>query len=269
MDLQIITTFCIVDEFLKSITYKDDQQAQMSNAEIITLALIAMKFFAGNFENARQFFLSHNYFKKVLSKSRLNRRIQKIPDYVWQLLLKIFHKGSLEKEFIVDSFPIPTIKNIRISRSKKYTGKQYRAYNASKKEYFYGLKIHMLTSIKGRPLEFSIKPSSIHDIKAFKSFTLNLQSNSTIYADAGYNDYKFEEELLQSKKITLAVKRRSNAKKAPLISLGKSFRKRKRIETTFSSILDMTTRTIRAITPKGFELKLTLFICAYTFFNFG
>lgn len=147
----------------------------MNNAEIITLALVAMKFFAGNFENAHQFFLSHTYFKKVLSKSRLNRRIQKIPHYVWFLLLKIFHKGSQANEFIVDSFPIPTIKNIRILRSKKYIGKQYRGYNTAKKEYFYGLKIHMLTSVEGNPLEFIIKPASVHDIKAFKSFRLNLQ----------------------------------------------------------------------------------------------
>ena len=52
---------------------------------------------------------------------------------MWSLLLKIFHKGSQVNEFIVDSFPIPTIKNIRISGSKKYIGRQYRGYNATKK----------------------------------------------------------------------------------------------------------------------------------------
>ena len=48
MDIKIITLFCIVDDILKSINYKDDQQAKMSSSEIITTALTAAYFFNGN-----------------------------------------------------------------------------------------------------------------------------------------------------------------------------------------------------------------------------
>ncbi|MEM6378376.1 MAG: IS982 family transposase, partial [Bacteroidota bacterium] len=40
---------------------------------------------------------------------------------------------------------------------------------------------------------------------------------------------------------------------------------RKRIETTFSVILNLFPRKVHAVTPQGFLLKIVLFICAYTF----
>ena len=65
----------------------------------------------------------------------------------------------------------------------------------------------------------------------------------------------------------VAEKRKKNSKKAALIDPKIQKRKRKRIETSISSIVDTFPRTIRAITQQGFELKLTLFIVVFSIFT--
>jgi hypothetical protein len=52
---EIITVFCFVDEFLKTTGQKNDKQAQMSQTEIITAALIAIKYFGGNYAKTLEF----------------------------------------------------------------------------------------------------------------------------------------------------------------------------------------------------------------------
>lgn len=264
---QIITVFCFVDEFLKTVGEKTDKQAHMSQAEVMTAALIAIKYFGTNYAKTLEFLHEHHYCNKVLSKSRFSRRLNKISPSLWNALLHIFRKSSESSEFAVDSFPIPVCKNIRISRCKIYSGKEYRGYNASKKEYFYGLKVHVLTDISGIPIEFYIEPASFHDVKIFQKFTFNIKKNSVIYADAAYNHYRFEEFLEKERAIFLAVKRKVNAKNAPLQKVIYDCRKRKIIETTFSCMLQNTLRNIHAITRKTLELKLSLIIIAYALFS--
>jgi hypothetical protein len=53
MDSQIIAVFCLVDDMLKALCHNEDKQCQMSDAEVMTTALVAMLHFRGNFELAR------------------------------------------------------------------------------------------------------------------------------------------------------------------------------------------------------------------------
>jgi len=267
MTEQIITIFCIVDDVLKAISHKDDIQVKMKTSEIITTALVAAKFFGGVYEKARMFLSSYGYFKHMLHKGRFSVRLRKVKFHIWQAIMTVFKKASQTKEFIVDSFPIPVCKNVRITKEKRFKSSSYRAYNASKKEYFYGIKVHLLTTQSGTPVEFFISYGSMHDMKAFKKFTLNIPSNSTIYADAAYNDYNFEEQLQKERNILIAAKRRKNAKKQCVINKKIQKKKRKPVETAISSIVDAFPRTIRAVSQQGFELKITLFIVVFAIFS--
>ena len=267
MTEEIITVFCIVDDSLKELSHKDDVQARMSTSEVITTALVAGKYFGGVYEKARMFFKKHGYVKNMLTKGRFNIRLRRIDAYIWTIIMKIFSKISDTKEFIVDSFPVPVCANVRVSRSKRFTSKKHYGYNAIKKEHYYGLKVHMLTTASGKPVEIFIEPASIHDMKAFKKFTLNIPSQSTIYADSAYTNYKFEDDLKKDKNILLAAKRKGNAKRKCVVDSRMQMKKRKRIETVFSSILDFMPHNIRAVSAQGLELKLIIFICVFSLFT--
>jgi hypothetical protein len=65
---------------------------------------------------------------------------------------------------MVDSLPIPVCDNIRIRRSRLYEGEQFRGYIASKKRYFYGLRLHMIvTAEDGAPVEFFLEAGAAND----------------------------------------------------------------------------------------------------------
>jgi len=177
----------------------------------------------------------------MLSKSQLCRRLKKIAKPVWEAVLKRlsieFAKHNVANEFAADSCPIPVCKWARMSRSKIYQGKEYIGYCAAKNEYYLGVKLHMICDVNGGPVQFSLFPASEHDIKAFRKINLNLPANSSIYADKAYNDYEYEDRLIQEKRVHLMPIRKKNSKQRGggfLATIRK--KKRKIIETAFSCI---------------------------------
>ncbi|MCS7186594.1 MAG: hypothetical protein RMK89_06535 [Armatimonadota bacterium] len=60
------------------------------------------------------------------------------------------------RPFQVDSFPIPVCENIRISRSRLLKGEGNRGYVASKRVYFYVLRVRIITDDESFIDEFVI-----------------------------------------------------------------------------------------------------------------
>ena len=73
----------------------------------------------------------------------------------------------------MDSFPIPACDNIGIFRSKIFTGEQYRGYIASENRYFYGLRLHLVSTTNQEPVEWIVTPGAQSDINAFKKLHLD------------------------------------------------------------------------------------------------
>lgn len=261
----IITIFYICDEYLKAIGYQDDIQAKMSTAEVLTVAIVAAKFFGGNYETSRWFLVSHNYIKRMLSKSRLSRRLNAIDTTVLQglfeIMAKSFKLANKDGDYIIDSFPIPVCANVRIERSKIYRNEIYRGFSATRDDYFFGIRVHMLVTKTGQPVEFIIEPGSFSDIKVARTFKFDIPIGSKIHADKGYTDYGFEDYLELQRQIHFLAIRKENAKRR---DRGVSKKIRKMVETTFSSITNLFGRKIHAVTARGFELKIMMFIFAYT-----
>jgi hypothetical protein len=45
MDTQIVVVFCLIDDLLKALRHPEDRQCQMSDAEVMTIAIVAMLYF--------------------------------------------------------------------------------------------------------------------------------------------------------------------------------------------------------------------------------
>ena len=267
---RIITFYCFCDDFLKALQYCDNSQTVMSTAEVMTVALVAAEWFGGCFEQARLFLDEHGYMQHTLSKSRFNRRLHAIPEWVWRVLScalgEAYKQLNASQEYIVDSIPVPVCDTlrVRISRSHLYRGEAYRGKVASKRRYFYGLRIHLVVTATGEPVEFELAAGSVADITGFRSFDLDLPAGATVYADKAYTDYLWEDLLKEVPDIDLIAMRKSNA----LRVMDGCIRficqhTRKRIETTFSQIAARFGRFIRAVTPRCFELKCFLFVWSF------
>jgi len=270
MDLEITAIYCWCDIILKYLHVKEDNRSTMSNTEVITLAIVAVRFFSGNFENARRFLGEQGYILNMLSKSRLNRRLHmlghELISDIHGAVGELFKAANPNQEYVVDSFPVPVCENIRIFHSKIYSNEKYRGYQASKKRYFFGVKVHMLVTVDGHPVEFVITPGSCADVSAFKELNLDLPQGAVIYGDKAYTDYDEEDFLLEAAGIELKPQRKNNAKRRFSGCMEYIIdRRRKIIETVFSGIARLFPKHIHAVTSRGFELKVALFSCTAGF----
>lgn len=263
-DYAIISLFCQLDDFCNAHLLNTDPRQEMSDSEIMFTAVISARMFGGNLSKSCCFLKNQNYCSKMLSKSRFNRRLHKIPDQLWIEAFKIFSPKNTSSEYIVDSFPVPTCRAARGLRVKLFSGGQFHGYNASHKQWFIGLKVHLLISAQTCPVSLIISPGSEHDLTALKLMDLPLPTNSILYGDKAYTDYEWEEYLLQRAGIRLVAERKSNSKRphSDEIEMRRS-KVRKTVETAISGIIRLMPRWIQAVTAKGFELKLVLFVLAF------
>lgn len=269
MHTKIILIYCICDDFLSVFGLNDDQQCRMTSAEILTVAIVSALFFNGNFARTRLILKHDGYIPNMLSESRLNRRLHEIDISVWQFIFyaisEMFHKNNQSLEYLVDSMPVEVCMNVRSYRCKLLTGKQFIGFCKAKKKFYYGFKIHMITTDDGKPVEFIITPASTADITAFKLMDINLPPNASIYGDKAYTQYSLEDYLQEFEEIKLIADRKINATRqhSGCVQYLQSVL-RKRIETTFSQLTSMLPRKIHAVTKNGFLLKLIIFIVSFS-----
>jgi len=268
MDSQIVTVYCVCDDLLKSLRHPEDRQCQMTDAEVMTTALVASLYFGGNLETARVYLHENGYVPKMLSKSRFNRRWHRLAgkfQTLFSLLGERWKALNPEAVYVLDSFPVAACDNYRIRRCHLYQGEAWRGYQASKKRYFYGLKIHLMITHTGQPVEFFLTPGAASDTTALKAYDFDLPPGATITGDKAYTDYEVE-DVLQTLELHLTPLRKKNSKRPlrPWVHyLMASYRKL--IETTGSLIERLLPKHIHAVTAQGFELKVALFVLACSF----
>lgn len=267
MDSQITAIYCLCDDVLKALHHYEDPQHQMSDAEVMTTALVAALNFGGNFERARRLLAQPSDIPRMLSKSRFNRRLHALQEHfvcLCRVLGESFKQLNTPSLYLMDSFPIPACDNIRIPHAKLYQQECYRGYTASKRRYFYGLKIHLLATTQGEPVEVFLTPGAVADVNALQVFNFDLPQGSLIYADSAYTDYVIEDQM-QAADLHLSPFRKKNSTRPVSASVAYlQARGRKRVETAGSLIERLLPKHIHAVTSQGFELKVFLFVLAYS-----
>jgi hypothetical protein len=262
-----LAIYCFIDDFLKASRHQEDVRIQVSDAEVITIAITAMLHFGGNFEKSRLILHELGLIRRLLSRSRFPRRVSRLSDLIYRLfhqlgaILKDLH---WESRYVLDSFPVAICDNIRIERCRLVQDELYRGKMTSKRRYFYGVRVQLLATSDGIPLEFCILPGACSDLQGLAELALDLPDQAELFVDAGYNFYEWEDYLRDSKELRLQVPRKSNSKRGrePWLEIYKSLM-RKYIETTIGEISKLFPKKIHATNLNGFLLKIALFLFAY------
>ncbi len=265
MDIQIILVYCLCADLLQALRHPEDKQCQMSDAEVMTTALVAALYFGGKYELARTLLHEQGYIPHMLRKSQFSRRLHRL-DHLFVLLFRVlgesFKELNEESVYVIDSAPVAVCDNIRIRRNKIYGNEAYRGYQASKKRYFYGVKIHLLVTKDHQPVEFFLSPGAFTDPEALAQFDYDLPEGAQVFADKAYTNYLVEDRL-QEAGILLAPDRKKNSKRPMPPWLCFFLRLyRNQVETAGSLIERLLPKSIHAVTAKGFELKVSLFVLA-------
>lgn len=242
----ILLVYTIIDDLYHQFVPSSVSQrrnvdtAKMSDSEIITLSICGE--LAGiDSENAWYSFVKRNYrhlFPRLCSRTRFNRTrraLLQVTELPRQKLIYSFPIPT-SRYFVIDSFPLPVCKfgRARYCRSFRVDGANYGKC-PSKKETYFGFKVHALITIEGYITAFEITPASVDDREGLRDFAEN-HLCLTVLGDKGYTGEQLWEDM-QEKGICLMSLKPSNHKNNwPKEVRQVIFRFRRRIETVFSQL---------------------------------
>lgn len=262
----VITAYCRCDDFLKLQHPYHHPLSALCDAEIMTVALVAARFFSGCFQHALDYLYDARLIAHRLSKSRLNRRLHALQTTFEAFFVHIRAQpdGDADTVFALDTMPLIAVHNARIPRARLYTSEAYHGYNATKKTFFMGLKLHLIVNKRGQPVEAALVPAAVADVRGYEILPLALGAGSIVTADKAYNA-KTQEVALLERGITVLPLRKKNMTTCPEAHLRAWVSKRRKVvETAFSRLSSLLPKSIRAVTGRGFELKATLFVLVLT-----
>lgn len=182
MTEQTVAMYCFLDDFLRLTRPQAPHRRQLSDAEILTTALLSARFFGGNLTVARHYMEQH-WGMKRRDKSGFTRQLHRLHDTLKTLFLALGqHLKHLHTQarYVIDSFPVAVCDNVRIKRCRLLTGEAYRGYSASKRRYFYGFKVQLLMTHDGLPVEVYIHAGSEADITGLKALEPQLPEGSVL-----------------------------------------------------------------------------------------
>lgn len=263
--------YCFLDDLLKAMNHKSDIREQINDAQVVTIAIIAMLYFGGNYRKSLLCIQESGIFSQTLSRSRFSRRLNRITDLLHLLFNQLgntLKELNLESRYVIDSFPVSLCQNIRIRRNrltKAVADKEsYRGYVSSKRVYFFGVRVQVITTIDNLPVEFSILPGDSSDLQGLAELPFEFPAGAEIAADAAYTEYNWEDFATEVEEIKLLVMRKKGSWRGDSEAVKYyKFWLRHRIETTFGEIAKLFPKKIHATNLNGFIFKVFLFLLAF------
>lgn len=262
----IVTSYVVVDDILKLIGHTDDCRTQVSSAEILTVAIVAAKYFHNHHERALCLLQQTGYLPK-LSVSRFNRRLHALQDILLLVVSLLGEMMATGNVFVIDTMPVPVCKRVRAARSRKVQGDDYLGYCASKREYYCGWQLHLVCDIAGVPVSFELLPAQWDELTLVQDLLSLLPEGSVVVADKGYISDKDQQLSYINGCVRLVPKQRRNMRgntveDAALIRTHRSW-----IETVNGQLEKMGLQRLHARTNPGFALKVLASLLALTFTN--
>jgi hypothetical protein len=268
-----VTIYTIIDDFLKARGHREDCRRKMSDAEVLTTAIVAAVDFGGVIAHAAAALKQSNVIPTMLSNGRLSVRLAAVTDVLVSLFEHVathFKHLNSSGEYILDSMPLPISQMARLRRSRLVRSRSLRWHfigkDVTRRQHFFGFRLHLLITPALMPVEFVLEPARRDDRHAFVSLPLALSSGSEIFTDANYGKYELEALLAETEQITLSPMRtRSYSRQDPMAERDYKRLTRRRIETAFAIFCGLLPRSIHVVSLRGFYRKILCFVIALQF----
>ncbi len=270
----MITVYVIIDDLYHQfappdvINRRHVSDARLSDSEIITISICGE--LAGiDSENAWFSFVKRNYrhlFPKLCSRSRFNRTrraLLQTTELLRQKMISVF-PVPFSKYFVIDSFPLAVCKfgRARYCHSFRGYGADYGKC-PSKKETYFGYKVHALITLEGYITAFEITPASTDDRDGLRDL-VETQSNLVILGDKGYVGERLMQEMAEKGICLMALKRSNSKTDFPKSVRQLIFKLRRRVETVFSQLSEqLNAERVLAKSFQGLCTRLVNKILAY------
>jgi hypothetical protein len=253
----IIPVYVVFAELCDTLLGRGKYRPKMDAAEIMTVAVVAARYFNSNLERALIVMKMSGYIApdRCLSVSRFNRQLHRYADLLEFSLQTLMELAMSGEAFIIDSVPVPVCRRVRARRCRKVRGRDFCGYCAAKKEKFFGWRLHLICNPSGQPVAFELLPGAYHDLTPIFEITADLPAGASLYGDKGYN-YRDGEAFLASEGLRLIPIRKSNMTSHDWADDFDLRLYRKGIETVNSQLESMGLQRFRVRTNEGFEIKV-------------
>jgi IS5 family transposase len=217
---------------------------KLSDCQIIALCITAESIGIDS-ENYLFGKLNKDYrvdFPNLIHRSNFNRRRKILAPYLQQLNQFLADgMNQSENAFIVDSIPVPVCKIAREKSSRvcreNFETAPDKGYSAVNKAWYFGYKLHLVTSVKGVFHSMDLTKASVHDIHYLNEVKHSGLNNCTLIGDKGYLSKTYQTDLFNTVRIELKTPMRNNQQNKERFE--PVFRRfRKRIETLFAQLCD-------------------------------
>lgn len=274
-DTKIITAYCIIEETMHKLGHKSHYLAGVSDAEVLTVAVVSAMYFHSNHERALFVMQGMHYITKPLSTSRFSRRLHALAEwfeYIVHLVGQLFAQGEA---FIIDSMPVPVCKRVRAFRCRKIharhpDGRHFFGKCGAKAWRFFGWRLHLVCTPQGVPVRFALLPGAWHDLTPIYELTMGLPKGACVYADKGYISGAVKRSLRPTVRrdgVHLVAWHKANMKPNTFEEWCGLRRYRHSIETFNSQLHNMGIQSLHARTDTGFALKVLACLLALTCIN--
>ncbi|MFT9494171.1 IS982 family transposase [Anaerosolibacter sp.] len=244
----ITIIYVIIDDIYQSITptriknRRNINDAILSDSEIITISIVG-ELLTIDSEKAWLGFCKKNLkdlFPILCSRTRFNRtrrNLHAVIDEIRKSLTSLLGYRA-QSVRVIDSIPVPVCKFGRAHFHKSFKVDAAYGYCASKKETYYGFKLHAIITTDGFITDFVLTAANVDDRDAIWDLTETYKAIAII-GDKGYINKYLTPDLKAEKEIELIFMQRNNSKNPYPKQIRQCiFKVRRRIETTFSQLTE-------------------------------
>jgi len=270
------TIFVIIDDLCSDVIPQEVQtrlhkeKAKLSDSEIITISILG-ELTSNDSEKAWLSFVAKNMrdlFPNICERSRFNRVRRNLVRVIEHIRISLNQYLAQCSDYlrIVDSAPLQVCEfgRARYCRLFSCHGASYGVC-PSKKQTYYGYKIHALCTDNGIISDFIITSANVDDKAAVWELVEQYNRHLTLIGDKGYISTRLADDLFNEKGIKLLYMKRDNSKDQYPKQLRQAiFKIRRRVETSFSQLADQfNIETTRAKSLWGLNVRLQTKVLAF------
>lgn len=266
----IIPAFVIIDTLMEYLDHQSDPRYQVPDSAIVTVAVVAAKYFANRHERAVQVMQGYGSLSGRISVSRFNRRLHALSDWLAFMAVTVGELFTQGEVFVIDSMPVPVCRRVWARRCRKVRGRAYCGSCSAKKEKFFGWRLHLICPPHGVPVTFQLVPGGFHDLTPIHQLAFALPEGTRLFGDKAYNAADDEQTIQAETGMRLIPVREANmAPHAWFLDELELREYRHTIETVTSQLEQMGVERLRARTNAGLELKVHASLIALVCTNFN
>jgi len=237
---QLVLLYSTVDDLLKMQERggewrQSNNKPRFTDAEVLTIALMQSYFRTDTLKRAYLLVKANDptAFRDLPSYkqwlSRLHRLTGKTGEMIFSVPLKI--EDFAEEVYLIDSYPVRLCEAIRHGRVNLLRD-QGAYFGKSSTGWFFGFKLHVLTSVKGKIIAAVMTNGNVDDREGARLLAGYLEEKSLCLGDLGYRGSDFQLEMFEEEGVLILTRR-----DMPSEQLKRLHSKiRSRVETTFSQL---------------------------------